>query len=61
VNGDLTKRVLRRLDERAARLNISCQAVIRTLLDQALPPQRHGKPLAKRDGVNRFGGHHTIT
>lgn len=36
VNVDLTQGLLRRLDERAARLNISRQAVIKTLLNQAL-------------------------
>ena len=36
VNVDLTQGMLRELDERAARLNISRQAVIKTLLEQAL-------------------------
>lgn len=36
VNVDLTLGMLRELDARAARLNISRQAVIKTLLDQAL-------------------------
>jgi Ribbon-helix-helix protein, copG family len=36
VNVDLTAGMLRKLDERAARLNISRQAVIKTLLDRAL-------------------------
>jgi hypothetical protein len=36
VNVDLTQGLLRQLDERAARLNISRQAVIKTLLSQAL-------------------------
>jgi hypothetical protein len=36
VNVDLTEGMLRTLDERAARLNISRQAVIKTLLGQAL-------------------------
>jgi len=36
VNVDLTQGMLRELDERAARLNISRQAVIKTLLRQAL-------------------------
>ena len=36
VNVDLTPGMLRELDERAARLNISRQAVIKTLLRQAL-------------------------
>jgi hypothetical protein len=36
VNVDLTEGMLRELDARAARLNISRQAVIKTLLSQAL-------------------------
>jgi hypothetical protein len=36
VNVDLTPGMLRKLDERAARLNVSRQAVIKTLLDRAL-------------------------
>ena len=43
VNVDLTQGMLRELDERAARLNISRQAVIKTLLAQALneqPPRK---------------------
>jgi hypothetical protein len=36
VNVDLTRGMLRDLDERAARLNISRQAVIKTLLAKAL-------------------------
>ena len=36
VNVDLTPGMLRQLDQRAARLNISRQAVIKTLLDRAL-------------------------
>ena len=36
VNIDLTHGMLRKLDERAAKLNISRQAVIKTLLNQAL-------------------------
>jgi hypothetical protein len=36
VNVDLTRGMLRELDERAARLNVSRQAVIKTLLRQAL-------------------------
>jgi hypothetical protein len=36
VNVDLTQGMLRNLDERAARLNISRQAVIKTLLGRAL-------------------------
>ena len=40
VNLDLTQGMLRQLDERAARLNISRQAVIKTLLDSALNTPR---------------------
>ena len=36
VNVDLTQGMLRRLDEQAARLNISRQAVIKTLLARGL-------------------------
>ena len=36
VNVDLTEGMLRELDARAARLNVSRQAVIKTLLAQAL-------------------------
>ena len=36
VNVDLTRGMLRALDERASKLNISRQAVIKTLLDSAL-------------------------
>lgn len=40
VNIDLTEGMLRELDARAARLNISRQAVIKTLLAQALHEER---------------------
>ena len=43
VNVDLTQGMLRELDERAARLNISRQAVIKTLLDRALEENRPAK------------------
>lgn len=43
VNVDLTQGMLRELDERAARLNVSRQAIIKTLLDRALEQTR---PLA---------------
>jgi hypothetical protein len=43
VNVDLTQGMLRELDERATRLNISRQAVIKTLLDQALKITSPGK------------------
>jgi hypothetical protein len=43
VNVDLTQGMLRDLDARAARLNISRQAVIKTLLARALNEDReHG-------------------
>jgi hypothetical protein len=44
VNVDLTQGMLRDLDERAARLNISRQAVIKTLLERALNEDRAYKP-----------------
>ena len=47
VNVDLTQGMLRELDRRAARLNVSRQAVIKTLLDRALQGDRP-KPSAKR-------------
>lgn len=40
VNVDLTQGMLRELDERAARLNVSRQAVIKSLLDRALKENR---------------------
>jgi len=43
VNVDLTQGMLRQLDERAARLNISRQAVIKTLLARALSEERTNK------------------
>jgi ABC-type microcin C transport system duplicated ATPase subunit YejF len=43
VNVDLTHGMLRELDERAARLNVSRQAVIKTLLRRALN-ERSGSP-----------------
>jgi hypothetical protein len=43
VNVDLTQGMLRELDERAARLNISRQAVIKTLLGRALAEDRATK------------------
>ncbi len=48
VNVDLTPGILRQLDERAARLNISRQAVIKTLLGRALEQERAGKVRLKR-------------
>jgi len=48
VNVDLSLGMLRQLDERAARLNVSRQAVIKTLLDRALGEQLPGKRGPKR-------------
>jgi len=45
---DLTQGMLRELDRRAARLNVSRQAVIKTLLEWAPEGNRVGKPRAKR-------------
>ena len=44
INVDLTEGVLRQLDQRAARLNVSRQAIIKTLLSRALSDERpaHG-------------------
>jgi hypothetical protein len=43
VNVDLTHGMLRELDARAARLNISRQAVIKTLLARALNEEQSGR------------------
>jgi hypothetical protein len=48
VNVDLTHGMLRELDERAARLNVSRQAVIKTLLRQALNEGRGSRAASKR-------------
>jgi len=48
VNVDLTQGMLRELDERAARLNISRQAVIKTLLERALSEDRRSRPRSKK-------------
>jgi hypothetical protein len=40
VNVDLTLGMLRQVDERAARMNVSRQTVIKTLLDLALQDNR---------------------
>jgi hypothetical protein len=50
VNVDLTQGMLRQLDERAARLNISRQAIIKTLLGRALSEEREGRPRSKKAG-----------
>ncbi len=48
INVDLAQGMLRELDERAARLNISRQAVIKTLLDRALNEGRGGRLGSKK-------------
>lgn len=48
VNVDLTQGMLSELDARAARLNISRQAVIKTLLRQALDQNNPIRPSKKR-------------
>lgn len=48
VNVDLTQGMLRELDERAAKLNVSRQAVIKTLLRQAMDRDRSIRPPRKR-------------
>ena len=50
INVDLTQGMLRELDERAARLNISRQAVIKTLLDRALHEERPTGPRRSKAG-----------
>ena len=49
VNVDLTPGMLRQLDQRAAKLNISRQAVIKTLLSWALEEQRPSKSRPNRN------------
>jgi metal-responsive CopG/Arc/MetJ family transcriptional regulator len=49
VNVDLTHGMLRELDARAARLNISRQAVIKTLLARALSEEPSQKPRLKKE------------
>ena len=46
----------RELDERAARLNISRQAVIKTLLGRALNEERENKPRSKKSLAARQSG-----
>ena len=48
VNVDLTHGMLRELDARAARLNISRQAVIKTLLGRALNEERSTKQRSRK-------------
>jgi hypothetical protein len=48
VNVDLSEGMLRELDQRAARLNVSRQAVIKTLLDRALKEDRPARPRSNR-------------
>src|SRR2546426_10347621 len=48
VNVDLTQGMLRELDARAARLNISRQAIIKTLLERALSDERAGAARPKK-------------
>ena len=48
VNVDLTQGMLRELDERAARLNVSRQAVIKTLLRRGLDEQRATRAAGKK-------------
>ena len=51
VNVDLTQGMLRELDARAARLNVSRQAIIKTLLAQAM-----GEQGRRRAGSHRKTG-----
>ena len=50
VNVDLTQGMLRELDECAARLNVSRQAVIKTLLARALNEERASRSGRKKKG-----------
>jgi hypothetical protein len=49
VNVDLTQGMLRELDERAARLNVSRQAVIKTLLRQVLDQESRSSSSKRAD------------
>ena len=51
VNIDLTEGMPRELDARAARLNISRQAVIKSLLERAMNQER--RPRSRRSSENR--------
>lgn len=51
VNIDLTQGMLRELDARAARLNVSRQAVIKTLLRRALDESREPRASSKRPAL----------
>ncbi len=51
VNVDLTQGMLRELDAQAARLNVSRQAVIKTLLRQALDQGRGSRTGSKKKAV----------
>ena len=50
VNVDLTEGMLREVDKRAARLNISRQAVIKTLLGHALEQDRREPSRQRKAG-----------
>lgn len=50
VNVDLTEGMLRELDHRAARLNISRQAAIKTLLARALDEERSARSRRQKAG-----------
>jgi len=60
VNVDLTQGMLRELEERAARLNVSRQTVIKTLLARALEENRPTRKKWEKDRVIglRFLGKH---
>lgn len=51
VNVDLTEGMLRELDERAARLNVSRQAIIKTLLRRVLDEERGGRAGSRRKAI----------
>jgi hypothetical protein len=55
VNVDLTQGMLRELDERAALLNISRQAVIKTLLRRALT-EEHANTRPPKKGLQKSFG-----
>ena len=51
VNVDLTQGMLRQLDERAARLNVSRQAIIKTLLERAMEENRISKVKRQKKAI----------
>lgn len=57
VNVDFTQGMLRQLDERAARLNVSRQAIIKTLLERAMEEDRTSKARKRKKQVRASGSY----